>query len=181
MDLITVLADAITRQEGRTQNNNPGNIWDGTGPGKPNRIWPDLPLDSRGFVIYSTPEAGRAALENQLRIKINRGATLTELLNQWDSGDPASNRATYVSNVASWTGLPTDTPLSSIASAPAQFHSSDPAPGPAPGFDVSPFFGDTDASGAPVYDQASIGGELSAGALLGFVAVGLLAWWFFAD
>jgi len=37
------LADCIDRQEGKDQNNNPGNLWDGITSGKPHRIWPDIP------------------------------------------------------------------------------------------------------------------------------------------
>src|SRR5258706_11663897 len=102
MSLISDLADAITRQEGRILNNNPGNIWDGTNAGKPNRIWPNLPIDSRGFVIYPTLADGRAAMERQLQIKIARGETLSQIINAWDSGDPSSNRATYLNNVSTW-------------------------------------------------------------------------------
>lgn len=117
MSLISALADAITRQEGSTQNNNPGNIWDGIAPGKPNRIWPNLPIDYRGFVIYPTLADGRAAMENQLAIKIGRGETLSQLINEWDSSDSAATRALYVSNVSQWTGLPTDIPLNQIGDA----------------------------------------------------------------
>ncbi len=111
MSLIPDLADAITRQEGRVLNNNPGNIWDNM----PTRIWPNLPIDSRGFVIYPTMEEGRAAMENQLAIKIARGETLSTLIGAWDSGDSPATRATYIRNVSSWTGRPPDVPLNSLS------------------------------------------------------------------
>ncbi len=117
MSLISDLADAITRQEGRTQNNNPGNIWDGIGAGKTTRIWPGLPIDSRGFVIYPTLADGRAALERDLSIKVDRGMTLTSLLNMY--APPSDNdTGTYIRNVSTWLGINPTIPLNSIGESP---------------------------------------------------------------
>jgi hypothetical protein len=120
--LITAIADSIERQEGYApgtrayRNNNPGNIWDGLDPehGKTKRIWPQYPLDDKEFLILPDYATGRALMESQIRIKINRGETLTQLINEWDSGDPPSTRAVYVSNVSQWTGLDPSRPLNMV-------------------------------------------------------------------
>lgn len=109
MSLISDLAAAITRQEGRTQNNNPGNIWDGG----PTRIWPSLPTDSRGFVIYPTLGDGQAALEHDLSIKVARGMDLSSLITMY--APPSQNdTAAYIANVSTWTGLPKNVPLNTL-------------------------------------------------------------------
>lgn len=114
--MVGILADAIARMEGygvagsRAQrNNNPGNIWDGS----KHRIWPKLPIDEKGFIKYPTPEAGRAALEYQLNLKIRRGATLRSLITVW--APPHENDTNrYIDLVAKWTGLPLDKPLKDL-------------------------------------------------------------------
>ncbi|TAJ99768.1 hypothetical protein EPO44_10225 [bacterium] len=106
----------MQRQEGffpgsrSYRNNNPGNIWDGLAEGKARRIWPDIPVDSEGFLIFPTYEAGRAAFERQLSIKVNRGLSLEGLLAEWA---PASENdtAAYVRNVSGWLSIPADVPL----------------------------------------------------------------------
>lgn len=68
--LVDVMADAITRFEGPTKNNNPGNLrnWD-----------PTLPKDPRGFDVFPTLEAGRRALLRQVDKNVfERGLTLRE-------------------------------------------------------------------------------------------------------
>ena len=110
-DLIQLIANAIQKQEGyypgsrAFRNNNPGNIWDDVAPGKPKRIWPQYPIDDKGFLKLPDYATGRALMENQLRIKINRGETLTQLINEWDSSDPPATRATYLANVTAATGI----------------------------------------------------------------------------
>ena len=118
------------RQEGNAtgtrsdRNNNPGNIWDGLAPGKARRIWPHLPIDSAGYVIYPSKASGRAALEKDLSIKVNRGMTLASLISQYappgppegqQVGLPANNTAAYIRNVSTWLGIPTDRDLRTVA------------------------------------------------------------------
>lgn len=117
MSLVRSIADGIEVVEGfwpgsrAWRNNNPGNIWDGM----PNRIWPGLPVDSEGFVIFPSYEAGRAELERQVSIKINRGLTLRQLLSEWAPGsDPRNNPSIYTASVAAMTGLNPDVPLFSL-------------------------------------------------------------------
>ena len=120
--LITAIADAIERQEGYApgtrayRNNNPGNIWDGLDPehGKTRRIWPQYPIDEQGFLKLPDYATGRALMESQLRIKINRGETLPKLLNDWDSSDPAPTRAVYVANVSGWLAIDPNVPLNTM-------------------------------------------------------------------
>ena len=112
MSLISDLADAITRQEGAgasVRYNNPGNLMDPN-----NRIWPEYPKAPSGEVIFPDPLTGRAALENDLSIKVNRGMTLASLLTMY--APPSQNdTATYIRNVSSWTGLPVDVPLNTFS------------------------------------------------------------------
>lgn len=128
--IVTLIADAIERQEGfrdaagniitstrAGRNNNPGNIWDGLCPGKVKRIWPQFPVDASGFVVYPNYPTGRGAMERQISLKISRNETLRTLINQWDSSDPQPTRDLYVAHVAEWTGLPTDEPLNSLVTA----------------------------------------------------------------
>lgn len=119
-NFISALADAITRQEGfhpgtrAWRNNNPGNIWDGVGGGKTSRIWPSLPIDDRGFVIYPSVEAGRAALERDLALKVNRGMSLTSLLNMY-APPIENNTAAYIANVSTWLGINPSQDLRQVA------------------------------------------------------------------
>jgi hypothetical protein len=114
------IADAIERQEGYKpgtrayRNNNPGNIWDGLTPQKRVRIWPRLPIDAKGFVVYPNYAAGRKELERQLQIKIDRGATLREAITAW--APPSENDTeTYLAHVAAWTGISSKQVLSKAA------------------------------------------------------------------
>lgn len=117
-NLIPRLADAMQRMEGYKpgtrawRNNNPGNIWDGLTSGKVRRIWPNLPIDDKGFIIYPSPQAGRAALENDLRIKVSRGMTLEALISMF-APPHENNTAAYIRNVSTWSGIPTGVVLSS--------------------------------------------------------------------
>jgi len=175
MSLITDLANAIDRQEGPDKNNNPGNIWDGVNAGKPKRIWPNLPIDSRGFVIYPTPQAGRAALENDLAIKVNRGMTLTSLLNMY--APPIENdTATYIRNVSAWTGIPPNVPLNALGDSPGN-----PIP-PSQGQELAwgglePSFDPYSYDGAVVVESSTVNWE--ALVLVGLVGLGI--WLVFGD
>lgn len=177
MSIVTDLADAIDRQEGPDQNNNPGNIWDGLDPasGKTRRIWPDLPIDSRGFVIYSSPAAGRAALEHDLTVKISRGMDLRSLITQY--APPSQNDTeTYIRNVSTWTGLPTDVPLNNLQAFPPSAQPPD-ATGGQLAYDPE-VFGPQDA--APLEAGVFPGGP-SPAMLLGLILAGLIVYLFVED
>ena len=138
--VVRSIAAAITRMEGdgattrATRNNNPGNIWDGLSPGKTQRIWPNLPIDEQGFVKYPTYQAGYDALLNDLRIKVNRGMTLQQLITMYapPKGDTvggmdlSNNTAAYIQYVASQTGLPANVPLNALDSASGGAATPDP-------------------------------------------------------
>ena len=116
-NLIFKLAHAIARQEGffsqgtRAQrNNNPGNIWDGIGKGKKVRIWPNLPIDDAGFLIFKSPEQGTAFLYSLIMRKVAGGMNLTQLIASYaPSSENDTNK--YLMNVKAWTELPDDIPL----------------------------------------------------------------------
>jgi hypothetical protein len=122
--LIQAIANAIQAQEGyypgsrAFRNNNPGNIWDGLSPGKTKRIWNQYPIDADGFLILPDYATGRALMEGQISLKINRGETLTQLINEWDSSDSTATRATYVANVSTATGLDPNAPLNTLGASP---------------------------------------------------------------
>ncbi len=113
--VVSTLAAAIQRQEGYApgtvayRNNNPGNLWDGGST----KIWPDLPHDPSGFVIFPSYDAGLAALQNDLSIKVNRGMDLNSLITMY-APPSENNTAAYIANVSAWTGLPTDVPLNQV-------------------------------------------------------------------
>lgn len=125
-ELIGKLADAIQRMEGfyppdernprgsrAWRNNNPGNIWDGLGGKKKKRIWPHLPIDEKGFVIYPNYQAGRKALEFQLKLDIGRMMTLEQLLTKY--APPHENdTGNYIRKVAKWAGIPEDKALADL-------------------------------------------------------------------
>lgn len=81
-ELVNLLFEAIKKIEGWSpksrsfRNNNPGNLWDGLTLTKKKRIWPVLPIDKQGFLIYPTYELGKRALEKDIHIKIDAGKSL---------------------------------------------------------------------------------------------------------
>src|ERR1019366_249089 len=103
--IVQSISSAITRQEGATKNNNPGNLVYAGQPGA-------IGVDSRGFAIFSTPQQGADAEANQVALLINRGTCvsgapttdITGIISCW--APPSQNdTATYVANVSSWTGI----------------------------------------------------------------------------
>lgn len=132
--LIYDLSRAVARMEGYApgtrayRNNNPGNIWDGLTTGKTTRIWPHLPIDDSGFVVYPSLQAGWDALQHDLTVKYNRGMTLASLLTMY--APPNENdTAKYISNVSAWLNIPPNVPLPSLAySGPQNLGFAFPAP-----------------------------------------------------
>ncbi len=118
MGLAEDIAGFIQQQEGwypgsrSYRNNNPGNIWDNM----PKRIWPQYPIDSAGFLVLPDYQTGYNLMLGQINLKMGRGETLTQLLNEWDSGDPASTRATYVSNAVAALQVDPNVPLNQLGS-----------------------------------------------------------------
>lgn len=170
MSVITSLADAITRQEGgNPSNNNPGNLMD------PNRkIWPQYPHASNGAVIFPSAAAGRAALENDLSIKVNRGMTLSSLLNMY--APPSENDTPrYIANVSSWTGFPADVPLN-------QLDSFQPSAGDGSQLAVTgPFPDDQGALTPEVMEAGILGFDVTPEMLVGLLLAGALLWFYFDD
>ncbi len=167
---MSTLAAAIQRQEGYApgtvayRNNNPGNLWDGT-----SSIWPNLPHDANGFVIFPDYATGQAALENDLSIKVNRGMDLTALITMY--APPADNNtAAYIANVSAWTGLPTDIPLNQIDAGTTL----DPSQAIGTGTDTIL----TDPTQMDL--TANVTGD-SIYAFAGFGLVALLVWWIWSN
>ena len=86
-------------------NNNPGNLrfagQEGATEGE------------GGFAKFSSPSAGVAALENQIKLDASRGHTLESFVYKY--APPSENDTTsYINQVAKMTGAKPDTPISSI-------------------------------------------------------------------
>lgn len=105
------IANAIYRQEGAVQNNNPGNLKYAGQTGATG-------ADYRGLAIFSTLDAGQQAAQSQIALDINRGtcasgaalSTLTDLISCWSTTD----RAAYTANVSTWTGIAPDASLQTL-------------------------------------------------------------------
>lgn len=111
--IISQIANAIDRMEGPgAPRNNPGNL----------RSWGDNPT-SGGFAVFPTLEAGRAALERQIELNINRGLTLEEFFGGkpgvyagYAPGADRNNPMKYAQNVSQWTGIPLGVPIQAVMS-----------------------------------------------------------------
>jgi len=132
--LVDALSNAIATFEGyynstanpSQANNNPGNLTAGSGQVG----------SSGGFAVFSDPDAGFAALNNQVELNINRGLSLQTFIGgNLDQGGsypgyaPAAggnNVSNYVNYLAQQLGIDPDTPLSSIS--PGDFHPPEPRP-----------------------------------------------------
>lgn len=113
MDPLTLLAQAIARMEGYSvsgsraaRNNNPGNLRETA-----RRIYPDLPRDAGGFIVFPSAQAGWDALRKDLAIKAARGWSLERIISVWAPASDGNDTRQYVANVAQWTGLDPRAPL----------------------------------------------------------------------
>lgn len=97
------------------RNRNPLNVWDGLAPGKAKRIWPSIPIDAEGFLIFATVAEGRALTLKQLERKINRGLNLRQLVAEWaPASDPRNRPGVYAARVAKHLSIDLETPLASM-------------------------------------------------------------------
>lgn len=85
-------------------NNNPGNLR----PPKGVTYQGQLGVDDRGFAIFETPEAGRAALKQDVGIKLNRKMSAQEFVDRYaPAGDnSAEARDNYVLQIMAALDLP---------------------------------------------------------------------------
>jgi hypothetical protein len=108
------LAQAIYRQEGTDcarLNNNPGCLKYAGQSGATGA--------SNGFAVFSSLDAGWAALRRQIELDASRGLTLKSFIYKY--APPSENpTATYLSNVSSWLGLSPSTPLSDVVAGSPQ-------------------------------------------------------------
>lgn len=108
--LVSSISSAIARMENVNPSyHNPGGLI--AAPGcisRPGQI-----------AICPDDATGEAGLERQVGIDIDRGWTLNQLINSWAPvcSDPicqGNNPTAYANNVATWTNLPQDVPLSTL-------------------------------------------------------------------
>jgi hypothetical protein len=186
--MVSAIADAVTQQEGyypgsaAYRYNNPGNLMDPS-----HRIWPQYPTDPRtGEVIFPDAATGRAALENDLSIKINRGMTLTSLFAMYaPAGHGANDPAVYAANVAHATGIDPNTPLNQVTYG-GQDYNPLPTAGaddynPPAGFDLTPYFEDSSPYTSPETIAGVSSPAPSAGVLVGLGVAALAFYFAFVD
>jgi hypothetical protein len=123
MDLVDKIAEAIARMEGfykpgslAQRNNNPGNL----------RSWGSRPV-SGGYAVFETPEAGWAALKQQIRRNIDRGLNLLEFFGGkpgvYAGYSPAADKndpVAYARFVAQRAGIDVTTPLKELLAGGSQ-------------------------------------------------------------
>ena len=106
------LLDAIARQEGfevegtrAKRNNNPGNL--NYGPFA--RLHGATHGDDKGYAVFSSVDAGFAALRALLGTAAYRGHSLSDVIRRYcpPAGDPRgeNDTADYIAHVAMWTGI----------------------------------------------------------------------------
>ena len=98
------------------RNNNPGNL-KATDLATAKRFWGDRVqgVDGRGLGIFKDPEAGRSALEQQLKIDSSRGLNLKDFINKYvgAEADPQGTANAH-QNLPKLLGVSPDTPISDI-------------------------------------------------------------------
>lgn len=96
------------------QNNNPGNLrFAGQSGAKPG---------AGGYAAFTTPEAGYAALQNQIAIDTKNGLTLQQYITKYAPPQDKNNTPLYIQQAAQAVGMSPDTPLSQVdANKLAQF------------------------------------------------------------
>ena len=178
--LISSLAAAIRQQEGyypgsrAYRDNNPGNLMDPSG-----KIWPQYPRDG-DEVIFPDPATGEAFLENDLSIKVNRGMSITSLLNMYAPASAGNNTPVYIANVSAATGIDPNVPLNQIP-AGGSVYPSDlvfTATGTA---SPDPFGGDSGTSTLSMEAGMVSGQGVSTTMLVGLLLGGLVLYFYFRD
>lgn len=117
---IDTVAQAIQTQEGyfpgstSYKNNNPGNLvassWTQKQPGY-------VGVDAGGFAVFSTADAGTAAMDALITNYANAGYTVQGMMSKWaPAGQGGNDPVLYASNVATAAGVTPDTPLASVLS-----------------------------------------------------------------
>lgn len=119
--LVEALAKAIIRVECCEPGskpyplNNPGMLWDGWSPGKTKRIWPHIPIDQRGFLIFSSEKHGMDTLRGDIRYKIAAGLTLREFIQKYAPRKhgltQSNNTELYIKKVSQSLGIHPDVRL----------------------------------------------------------------------
>lgn len=134
-------------------NNNPGNLWDGS-----RRIWPHLPHDDKGFVIFPSQDAGWRALERQVELDASRRHTLETFLFKY-APPSENNTENYIRFVSQRVGIPRDVPLSDLLTGPSP--GAPPLPSPS-GWPSSWPGGDSWGVGSEEATQAAVAIGLAA-------------------
>ena len=114
--LCVTMADAIEKIEGYKPgtraygNHNPGNLWVGESPGKFKRIFPKVPIDKEGFLIFENYAAGRKALEKDILLKVLKGMTLEKFVYTYAPPNQ-NNTENYIKLMTEFTGIARDKKL----------------------------------------------------------------------
>lgn len=109
----------ITTTEGaRASLNNPGNLIFVGQAGASASPFTFVGSDGRTYALaqFSTPDAGAAALQNQIQIDAGRGMTIQQFANSYAPAGSGNNPTAYAQYIASATGLSVNDPLSSAIS-----------------------------------------------------------------
>lgn len=171
---VSALAAAIKNQEGyypgslAYTNNNPGNLVYAGQPG--------ASPGAGGFAYFQTPQAGEAALENQITLDATRGTdvngnpitTGADLITSWAPPNENDTSA-YITSVENQTGFDMNAPLASLGSpalidAPSLLDSSSSA-----GFSFPDLTGNVDLSSIGISESVPTVALIGAGVLTIFL------------
>lgn len=116
--LTPAIASAISKMEGTTQNNNPGNLMAIPGTTYAGQTG----VDSRGFAIFDSMASGEAQLEAQINLNISRGLSPEQFFcggNGYAGYAPTAGGndcTSYANYVASQVGIDPNTPIADQSS-----------------------------------------------------------------
>lgn len=107
------LMNLIGRMEGwgiansvSTRNNNPGNL---RYVGQSGALGPD----SKGYAIFTSPEAGMSALQRQIELDASRDLSIREFVNKY-APSSENNTSNYLAFIVNGLGVEPDSPLINV-------------------------------------------------------------------
>jgi hypothetical protein len=168
-----VVSTITTTESARPQLNNPGNlIYVGQAGASPSS-YTFVGTDGRTYALaqFSTPDAGEAALENQIQIDANQGMTIQQFANSYAPAGNGNNPTAYAQYIANAAGVGVNDPLSTaITTTPAATVDTGMDEGAGDILDVSD-------DGTGISTDASVLG-MDPGTFAATAGVSLLALWF---
>jgi len=90
------------------RNNNPGNL---KFIGQEGAVQGDKATDGGYFARFETPEAGMAALQRDISVKIDRDKTIRGIISRYAPPNGHNNTDAYIANVSARLGLDPDAPV----------------------------------------------------------------------